>query len=295
MLRNKVIVLFFCLIAMAGGCRKKPAAIVIVPDVQKNHLQRNHIFGKVKTLNTETFILHADSLTMADSSEIPNLLAQRTPETTAIQHYSSDGFLLQYVKLNTRQDTLLRREYHYDSDALGTTWEEYDSARTLLTRGKYLYDRNRFPAGEQIFRDDSIVMAFSYITDGVGNIIRSNHTFGDCSIHTENKYNKYGLIARITEYEPNGKMFKTAEIEYDNYGDEVNRRVYKAGRQLLEYTYHQYSQDGRLLKTIYEDNVHNIRETSYYSDFDSLNNWQTEIRVRDRKIITVRKRTIIYY
>ena len=97
------------------------------------------------------------------------------------------------------------------------------------------------------------------------------------------------------EYEPNGRVFKTVKLEYDNYGDEVNRCVYKAGDKMIEYTYNQYSQEGKQLKTIYEDKIHHLKETHYYFDHDRYCNWQIEVLVRDNQIISIRKRQIIYY
>lgn len=294
-MKSKLIIVFLCLLAIAGSCKKKPTAIVIIPDVQKTHLQRNHIFGTVKYLQTETYQFTDDSIPVTDTANIQKLLSHLRPFSTAIQQYSSDGWLLKYVKLNEQKDTILRRIYHYDNQAHPTTWEEFDSTKTMLTHGKYLYDHNYFRAGEQIFSGDTVVMAFSYNTDGIGNIINSTQNYGSYSTHTETKYNQNGLVSKITEYEPDGQMFKTVNIEYDNYGDEVNRRVFKAGNQLLEYTYNEYSQNGRLLKTIYEDKIHDSKETCLYSNFDQENNWQTEIKIHNNRIIAIRIRQITYY
>ena len=60
---------------VANGCRKKTAPIIITPDIEKNHLQRNHIFGEVKFLETETFYEHADSLSLKDTVDLKKLLA----------------------------------------------------------------------------------------------------------------------------------------------------------------------------------------------------------------------------
>ena len=44
------------------SCKKKAEEIVIVPDAQKNHLQRNRLLGNVKTQQIETYILTEDSI-----------------------------------------------------------------------------------------------------------------------------------------------------------------------------------------------------------------------------------------
>lgn len=282
-------------VIMAAGCKKKPDPIVITPDVKKTHLQRNHIYGDVKYIHTKTFYLAEDSIMVEDTANIAKILKRRKADMTSMQQYTSDGFLLKYVKLGPQKDTLLKRDYHYNDLALATRWEEYDSTGLMVSRGKYLYDRNHFLCGEQIFDGDSIAMAFSYNTDGIGNITSSTQSMGDYTTHTQNKYNDMGQVYKIVEYEPNGRVFKTVKIEYDNYGDEVNRCVYKAGNQMIEYTYNQYSQEGKQLKTIYEDKIHHLKETHYYFDHDRYCNWQTEVLVCDNQIISIRKRQIIYY
>ncbi len=290
----KLLILAILVIA-AAGCKRKPDPIIITPDVRKNHLQRNHIYGDVKLILTQTYFLAADSIMVEDTADIARLLKRRKPDLTTTQQYTSDGLLLQFVKLNRSKDTLMRRDYHYNDLALATRWEEYDSTGLMCARGKYLYDRNHFLCGEQVFEGDSIVIAFAYNTDGIGNITSSTQAMDDYTLHTENKYNKDGQVYKIIEYEPNGRVFKTVKIEYDNYGDEVNRCVYKSGDQMIEYTYNQYSQEGKQLKTIYQDKLHDLKETHYYFDHDRYCNWQTEALVRDQQIISIRKRQIIYY
>ena len=51
-----VLALLLPALLLLSGCKRKPAEIVIIPDAQKNHLQRNHIFGQVKELCTYTLV-----------------------------------------------------------------------------------------------------------------------------------------------------------------------------------------------------------------------------------------------
>lgn len=286
---------------IAGGCKKKPEPIVIVPDIEKNHLERNHIFGKVKDLKTEIYNLQMDSLPVKDTSNLKKLLAVcdslcDVPDfTSSSQRYTSDGWLLEFVK-HAHIGDAYRRTYTYDQNARITSWEEYDYAtKKVITRGTYLYDRNGFLVGEQVYQDDSLVMSFAHTTDGIGNAIRTVQTFGNLQTATENKFNEQGLVVQITEYEPDGKVFKTAKIEYDNYGDEVNRCVYKTGGQMIEYTYTEYAQDGRVRKVIYEDKLHHVKEYHYFFDYDKNKNWQTEVCAVDGRIVYVKQRAFEYY
>lgn len=286
---------------IAGGCKKKPAPIVITPDIEKNHLQRNHIFGKVKYLDSETYNLQTDSISIKDTSDLKKLKAYCSQNVTpafyshALQHYTADGFLLDFVKMSQLADTLLFRTYSYNDKAHIENWKEYDSSRALVTRGEYLYDRNRFLSGEKVYQGDSLVMSFAHTTDGIGNIIHTVQSFGGLQTTMDYKFNELGLVKEIIEYEPDGKVFKTAKIEYDNYGDEVNRCVYKAGNQMIEYTYTEYAQDGRVRKVIYEDKLHHVKEYHYFFDYDANKNWRTEVCAVDNRIVYVKQRTFEYY
>jgi len=286
---------------IAGGCKKKPEPIVIVPDIEKNHLQRNHIFGKVKDLKTETYNLQRDSLSVKDTADLKKLLAVcdslcDVPDfTSSSQHYTSDGWLLEFVK-HAHMGDAYRRTYTYDQYAHIVGWEEYDYATDkVVTQGTYTYDRNGFLVGEQVFQNDSLVMSFSHTTDGIGNIIHTVQSFGGLQTTVDYKFNEHGLVKEIIEHEPNGQVFKTAKIEYDNYGDEVNRCVYKSGNQMIEYTYTEYAQDGRVRKVIYEDKLHHVKEFHYFFDYDANKNWQTEVCAVDGRIVYVKQRAFEYY
>jgi hypothetical protein len=285
---------------IAAGCHRKPAPIVITPDIEKNHLQRNHIFGQVKSFDIETYYVQQDSLMLKDTVDMKRLVAacdsvcDNANTARSSQRYTADGWLLEFVKFS-EADTVLRREYTYDNRAKITNWEEYDGNGTMVTHGTYTYDRNGYLDGELVFQGDSLVMSFKHTTDGIGNVIRTTQSFGGLQTKTETKYNEQGLVREIIEYEPDGKVFKTAKIEYDNYGDEVNRCVYKAGDQMIEYTYTAYAQDGRVRKVIYEDKLHHVKEFHYFFDYDSHKNWQTEVCAIDGQIVYVKKRTFTYY
>ncbi len=301
MRHSAITILFLAIAACLSGCHKKPEPIVITPDIEKNHLQRNHIFGKVKELETATYNLQGDSLLVKDTADLKKLMAlcdsvcDDTRTARSSQRYTSDGWLLHFCKFKGLGDTALYRQYAYNDKAKIEHWEEFDADGAMVTQGTYTYDRNGFLAGEQVFQGDSLVMSFAHQTDGIGNIIRTTQSFGGLQTKVEYKYSEQGLVTQITEYEPDGKVFKTAKIEYDNYGDEVNRCVYKAGNQMIEYTYTEYAHDGRVRKLIYEDKLHHVKEFHYFFDYDSHKNWQTEVCAVDNQIVYIKKRTFTYY
>lgn len=309
MIKRHFFILLAILAIVAGGCKKKPAPIVITPDIEKNHLQRSHIFGRVKTLETETCNIWADSVSVTDTSDLAKLKKYYdldeffSHSAHHLQRYTSDGYLLEHIKYGWKgKDGVYEyTKYTYAKDAKIERWDCFDSNDRLLSYCLYHYDRNRFLASEEIYHrsddQDSLELTYTHTTDGIGNIIRTVEKFSQTpdKFLTEYHYNDQGLVYEIVEHEPNGKVFKTAKIEYDNYGDEVNRCVYKTGDQMIEYTYTQYAQDGRVRKVIYEDKLHHVKEFHYFFDYDSHKNWQTEVCAVDNQIVYVKKRTFEYY
>jgi len=308
-IRYPFLVFAVLLTTILGGCRK-PAPIVITPDIQKNHLQRNHIYGDVKYLETKTCRIWADSVSVDDTADLASLKryydndVDFSNSARYLQRYSSDGYLLEFVKFgwaNDPNDTVFLKKYTYADDAKIERWDNYGKHGRLNQYCLYQYDRNRFPSGEKYYASqdgqDTLEMTLTHTTDGIGNIIRTVTTYSAIpdKFLTENHYNDQGLVHEIIEHEPNGKVFKTVKLEYDNYGDEVNRCVYKAGNQMIEYTYTQYGQDGRVKKIIYEDKLHHVKEFHYFFDYDAHKNWQTEICAVDGQIVYVKQRKFEYY
>lgn len=263
------------------SCKKKAEEIVIVPDAQKNHLQRNRLLGNVKTQQIETYILTEDSIKKILNSKL--------------FHYSSDGFLTQYLILNEDNDTISERNISYNPNSTENYWIEKEKEAGTFRKCQYKYDINGYLAGEQYYANDSLLYTVDYKTDGIGGIVEMKRNFPDYSIRNHYQYNSQGLVVRVDEYDPAGNLYKYITYEYDNYGDEVNRRAFKGKNQLIEYTYSQYDDDGKILKIIYEDCLHSIREIRTYSEHDANGNWVLENYSRNDKNIYFRKQTITYY
>jgi hypothetical protein len=84
---------------------------VLIPDAQKNHLQRARYFGNVKKVETETYYYSGkDSLYFFVNKYI--------------QLYSSDGYLTQVVLLDKNNDTVSERTLFYLSNASENYWLE---------------------------------------------------------------------------------------------------------------------------------------------------------------------------
>ena len=277
---------------LLSACRQKPAEIVIVPDSQKNHLQRNHIFGSVKELVTYT-LLPSETYMRTDSMSLDSLAFDTV--SIVIQHYSPDGYMLDYWKLSPAHDTLVMRLFAYHSDARADDWKEYYPGETDTVVCRYEYDMYDFLAAEKVYTNDSLKLQTTYKTDGEGNVIEMVRHYDGYSVRNTSRYNAQGLLSRIDEYEPSGKLFKYVTIEYDNYGDEVNRRAFKGENDLIEYTYTQYQENGALRKVLFEDRLHHSKEQYEYAGHDQLHNWMSEMRYQDNKLIYKRIRTYIYY
>lgn len=284
--------LLLSLLLLLSGCRHKSAEIVIIPDVQKNHLQRNHIFGQVKelctyTLMPENFVAQNDTLAL-DSLRFDTV-------SVMVQHYSPDGYLLDYCKMTPQGDTLAVRIFGYHADARADYWKEYYPGESDTVICRYEYDMNDFLSAEKICLQDSVLSQTSYKTDGEGNVVEMVRHYDGYSVRNTSKYNAQGLLSRIDEFEPSGKLFKYVTIEYDNYGDEVNRRAFKGENDLIEYTYTQYREDGAVQKVLFEDRLHNEKEQYNYAGHDQQKNWTSETRYKNKQLQYKRIRTYIYY
>jgi len=277
---KKIFVLILFIGCITISCKNKKHEIIITPDYAKNHLQKSHLFGNIKEIHT-TSCYQYDSTLMTLSS--------------VTQYYSPDGFLLKVITHDENGELVSTQHIFYHKNAKENYWIISDAGGKTTDSCHYEYDMNGFIAKEKRWSADSLLLSITYKTDGAGSVIelkRNNNAFTLTQTIT---YNAHGLASKIEEYEPSGKLFKYITIEYDNYGDEVNRRVYRGNGYMLEYTYTQYNEKGHLLKVIYENNMHQFRETYTYSDHDTQGNWLTEKRENANQSIYIRKREIIYY
>lgn len=284
--------LVLSLLLLLSACRPKPAEIVIIPDVQKNHLQRNHIFGQVKEIITYT-LLPQDAVSQQDTMALDSLRFDTL--NLMVQHYSPDGYLLDFVKMSAKGDTLAVRVFAYHADARVDYWKEFYPGELDTVVCRYEYDMNDFLSAEKIYVKDSLLSHTGYKTDGMGNVVEMVRHYDGYSVRNTSQYNAQGLLCRIDEFEPSGKLFKYVTIEYDNYGDEVNRRAFKGENDMIEYTYTQYQENGALQKVLFEDRLHNDKEHYDYAGHDQQKNWTSETRYKNKNLQYKRIRTYIYY
>jgi hypothetical protein len=174
-------------------------------------------------------------------------------------------------------------------------WEEVNHKDYSVTKDTFLYDRNGYLSKEWFMVNDSILYKIQYKTDGIGGIIEMKRLFADYHLTNKIYYNIQGLVEQIDEYDPHNKIYKYFTFEYDNHGNELNRRIYKSHNELLEYTYTQYNNEKLLQKVIFEDLLHNLREDKVYSQHDAQGNWLIEIVIQENDTVRKRIRKIEYY
>jgi len=285
MRKNNYSFLFLFLLVIFSfsfSCKRKTTEIVIIPDALKNHLQRARFFGNVNTVETDTYYYsNIDSLYLFSSKNI--------------QLYSSDGFLIQVLVLDINNDTVSKRILYYLPDAKEDYWLDFNYRDGSVTKDTFIYDRNGFKSEEYFLLNDSLLYKIQYKTDAIGGVIEMKRLLADYHLTNKIYYNAHGLVERIEEYDPQNKMYKYIKLEYDNYGDEVNRRAFKHNNELIEYTYTQFSSEGFLLKVIFEDRLHNMREDKIYTQHDNAKNWMEEVSLRGNDTIRKRVRVIDYY
>ena len=277
---------FFLLISIITvACKPKETTIEIIPDVQKNHLQRNHLFGQIKEITTDKYIM----VNAADS------LSEEKQLSTTIQKYSTDGLLTGIITLNHNKDTLFIEKIFYSKDAKVVSSKKTDQAKKIIAETTYQYDRNGFKIEEQYIENGRVYMTIHYKNDDKGNAVEMAQKRDSITLTNKLRYNADGLITQIEEYDPFGKLFKYITYEYDNYGDEVNRRIFNKNNKQVEFTYTVYNQKGHLLKVLYEDLIHRIKALTEYSGHDSKGNWTIGTYKKQDEIIYKQKRTILYY
>jgi len=288
MQRNKPLFLIFfilfllIIVSFFYSCKRKTKEIEIIPDALKNHLQRARLFGNIHTLETDTYYYSSkDSLF---------IFLNKT-----MQFYSSDGYLTQVVVLDRNNDTVSKKTVYYLPSAQEKHWVEYNYKNHSIAKDTFLYDISGFKKEEQVWENDSLLYKIQYKTDGIGSIIEMKRLLPNYHLTNKIYYNEYGLVARIEEYDPYNKLYKFFTLEYDNYGDEVNRRAYKNAHEIIEYTYTQYSSDGLLQKVIFEDRLHNMREDRMYAQHDAKGNWLKEVVLQGGDTLRKRDRRVLYY
>jgi hypothetical protein len=265
-----------------SSCRRKTVEIVIIPDALKNHLQRTHLFGNIFSIETDVFYY-------SDKDSLYIFLNKTW------QYYSSDGYLTQVIVSDKNNDTISIQHIHYLPNAKENYREEYFYNEQIINKDTFLYDKNGFLSEQQIFKHGFLEYRILYKTDAIGSIIEMKRLLPDYHLTNKMYYNDKGLVERIEEYNPDNIMYKFITLEYDNYGDEVNRRAFKNSSEVIEYTYSQYNNEGALQKVIFEDRLHNLREDRVYTQHDIKGNWLKEFTLRGNDTLNKRVRKIEYY
>jgi hypothetical protein len=285
MLKNNatfLILILLIIVSFSFSCKRKTIEIVITPEALKNHLQRARYFGNVKKVETDTYYY--------SNRDSNYFLSNKN-----IQLYSSDGYLTQVILLDKNNDTVSKRILYYLPNANENYWLEYNYRDFNVTKDTFVYDKNGFKSEEHFWLNDSLLYKIHYKTDAIGGIIEMKRLLPEYMLTNKVYYNDYGLLERIEEYDPDNKLYKFVTIEYDNYGDEVNRRAYKNNNEIIEYTYTQYNNDGLIQKIIFEDRLHNMREDRIYTQHDKTKNWLEEITMQGKDTVRKRIREIRYY
>jgi len=285
MQRDKYLFLFISVLIIflfSLSCKRKTTEIIIIPDALKNHLQSARFFGNVKNVETYTYYYSTqDSLYIFYGK--------------TIQSYNSVGYLTQVVELDKNNDTVSKRACYFLPNGNENYWVEYNYKNISTTKDTLIYDKNGFKSEEYFLFNDSLLYKIQYKTDAIGSIIEMKRWFPDYHLTNKIYYNIHGLAARMEEYDPQNNLFKFVTIEYDKFGDELNRRAYNKRNTMIEYTYSQYNNERLLLKIIYEDRLHNQREDRIYTYHDNYGNWLEEIMLQGKDTVRKRARGIDYY
>lgn len=281
--RNFLILLSVCLFVV--GCHRHKPTITIVPDCAKNHLQREHIYGQVRMVTDSMFY-------SADGSDT---IRQDYLVSVTTYRYSADGWLNQVVKMSADGDTMSNRVMYYDSNAKLVKDELFDSTGRCIEHTLYANDEHGYRVKEERFSGDSLVQTILYQNDAFGNLMGMTVKVAEYTLTRKYSNNELGLAVRVDEFDPDGKLFKFVTLEYDNYGDLVNRNVHRDDGQIREFTHTQYADNGQLLKTVYENKLSRDNEVKEFSGHDAQRNWTRSLRKSGGRTYYIVNRKIEYY
>ena len=282
-IKSSLIILCICL--LVAGCHRHRAAITIVPDCAKNHLQREHIYGQVRMV-TDSMFYSPDGSDTVRPEYLVSVVSYR---------YSADGWLNQVVKVSADGDTMSNRVMYYDSNAKLVKDELFDSAGVCIEHTLYENDEHGYRVKEERFSGDSLVQTLLYQNDAFGNLMGMTVKVSEYTMTRKYSNNEVGLAVRVDEYDPDGKLFKFVTLEYDNYGDLVNRNVHRDDGQIREFTHTQYADNGQLLKRVYENKLSRDNEVTEFSNHDTQRNWTRSLRKSGGRTYCIVNRIIEYY
>lgn len=278
-----LILLCSCLLCVC--CHRHKPTIEIVPDCAKNHLQREHVYGNVRSMTDSMFYSPDGSDTV------------RAEYLAAVTHYrySADGWLNQVVRMNSDGDTMTNRMMYYDNHAKLVKDELFDSTGVCIEHTLYENDERGYRVKEERYCGDSLVQTILYQNDAFGNLVGMTVKTAEYTLTHKYSNNEVGLAVRVDEFDPDGKLFKFVTLEYDNYGDLVNRNVHRDDGQIREFTHTQYADNGQLLKTVYENKLSRDNEVTEFSAHDPQRNWTRSLRKSGGRTYYIINRRIEYY
>lgn len=197
--------------------------------------------------------------------------------------------------MNADGDTMSNRVMYYDDAAKLVKDELFDSIGVCIEHTIYENDEHGYRVKEERYYGDSLIQTLLYQNDAFGNLVGMTVVLSEYTLTRKYSNNEVGLAVRVDEFDPDGKLFKYVTLEYDNYGDLVNRNVHRDDGQIREFTHTQYADNGQLLKTVYENKLSRANEVTEYANHDTQRNWTRSLRKSGGRTYYVINRKIEYY
>lgn len=281
----KTIIYILSIVFILAGCHSSKKKIPVL-NCEKTDLEEAQLYGKLKQLHLKVYMVKDTLEELNPSSGM--MISQE------IRNYSPDGYLKSKIQINNKLDTIIKEEYIYESGHLVSILKNISDS---LKYGKTMlkYSPAGFKEEEITYYKDSILEHKRYKTNNYGFISEKQVDQGHYVLTYQYEYDATGLMIKEKEIDPEGRLYKQTEIQYNDYGMEVNKRVSNSVGRLLYYYYSEYDKDTLIVKKIYEDVIYGIKEQYFYLDPDKVGNWKKMIYRKNQMPYLTIKRCLTYY
>ena len=277
-----------CMLFCSCKDKNKVTEPKVVQVADRTSLHENHLLGAVQSVTDTKYMV----VPLPDGRD--SLLFFSTKHDT----YNREGWLSGSVLTDANGDTLFVMKVTFDDKGHMTRSEFFDGNGQRREHTEYEYDGKGYRVKESHYLNDSLTYEHVCANDPAGNVEQITVSQGGETYFMKYLNNNQGLPVRIEWLSPQmgQNAYQQNTIEYDSEGNVINRTATLNGRN-VEFYHAQYSDNGHLLKEIYQRSEPTRLEeiVTEYSKHDGQGNWTHQENSKKGARHYVIERTIEYY